>query len=439
MGLGKTIQAIAIMIHYNPWPCLIVCPSSLRMQWRSEILTWCTHTIKKEDVMVIERTNQVFLKNSKIDIVSYTMSASKINEIKKRKYKMVICDESHYIKNRKSIRARKLVPFLKRIRYLILLSGTPLLNRPQELYTQITSFNKSHILTDSLTKKNIALHSLRVFHRFYDFAIRYCNGHMGRFGFDANGASNSMELHNLLKEHLMVRRTKAEVLPQLPKKIRQRVYVDITKGYEKKVEKQFEELKTIWNEMDENGLNLREKIKKMYEHQHQIMDLYRLSSRAKIKSCVEYLQLIFDSKLKSNEKLIIFAHHRYILDVIEDCIEKFMKENVDRYGKALYGYIRIDGSIPSSRRHILLQAFQNRKECLIALLSIRACNVGLNMVASHHIVFVEMDWNPGNNLQAEDRIHRIGQTQICHIQYLLSPSTFDDRLWRMNNFQMIIS
>lgn len=450
MGLGKTIQAIALLLHYHTvWPALIVVPSTLKVQWKFEVLKWAP-SLCEADVHIITKGSKPIRDEASIVIVGYSMAQSMFSTAKKKglkciletnRYKMVVCDESHYLKNRKSLRARFLVPLIRCAKYKVLLSGTPMLNRPEELFMQIRALNIDAILNkevlrlakekgdpaglDATYKKSM------VFSTFYKFAARYCNGHQGRFGYDTTGCSRVKELHGILTRHVMIRRLKMNVLTQLPKKMRQRVLVDITPSKQRAIEKQYEEIKS---KMEDTSGTLREQMRRLYEHKHMIMELYRMSCDAKIPACVEYVKMMMENLGERQEKIIIFAHHRAMLDALEvKAVEPHMKRT-----KNYKGYIRIDGSVASKDRHQLVQAFQNNPECFVALLSIRACNVGLNMTASHNVVFCEMDWNPGNNLQAEDRVHRIGQTQTCHLHYIISPVTFDDKMWRMNNRKMAV-
>ena len=141
---------------------------------------------------------------------------------------------------------------------------------------------------------------------------------------------------------------------------------------------------------------------------------YMLTSKAKMKGVAEYVSYLIQSECK----FIIFAHHLEMLDAIQ---EQVIKENVK--------FIRIDGSTSSDGRYRGVQAFQNNKDCLVAVLSILAAGQGLTLTAASTVVIAEMAWAPGVMIQAEDRAHRIGQVKSVNIHYLFGPNTLDEYIW----------
>ena len=131
-------------------------------------------------------------------------------------------------------------------------------------------------------------------------------------------------------------------------------------------------------------------------------------------SVISYLQKL----LNLRKKILVFAHHQEMLDSIE---EFYKSKNCE--------YIRIDGSTPSNKRHAMIEKFQNQSNVLVGILSITACSSGLTLTAGKAVVFAELYWNPGTLLQAEDRIHRIGQTDNVEIHYLVCKGTIDEMVW----------
>lgn len=147
-----------------------------------------------------------------------------------------------------------------------------------------------------------------------------------------------------------------------------------------------------------------EKAEDYYKKRESLMEAYRLSGAAKLDGVVEYIL----SLLENDVKLLIFAHHRAILDRIE----------ADLNAKK-FKLIRIDGEVDMADRQARVDIFQNNKDVVAALLSISAAGVGLTLTASSTVVFAELHWTPGMLIQAEDRAHRIGQKNCVNCHYLI--------------------
>ncbi|KAM9287591.1 SWI/SNF-related matrix-associated actin-dependent regulator of chromatin subfamily A-like protein 1 isoform 3-T4 [Morus bassanus] len=333
MGLGKTIQAICIAAYYRKeWPLLVVTPSSVRFTWAE--------------------------------------------------------DESHFLKNVKTARCRVAMPLLKAARRVILLSGTPAMSRPAELYTQIVAVQPSF------------------FPQFHSFGLRYCDARKMPWGWDYSRSSNLTELKILLEESIMIRRLKSDVLSQLPAKQRKMVVV-APEGISAKTKA------VLAAEA--------EKMAKGYGNKQQektaLLLFYSRTAEAKIHSVIEYILELLES---GNHKFLVFAHHKVMLDAV---VAELEKKHVE--------YIRIDGSTPSAERQSLCQKFQSSEKQVVAVLSLTAANMGLTLSAAELVVFAELFWNPGVLIQAEDRAHRIGQTSSVNVHYLVAKGTADDYLWPM--------
>lgn len=155
MGVGKTIQSLAIIsIYRHEWPFLVICPSSLRFNWQQEILNWCGDFIKKSEIQVYAKGGTPIRENIKAMIVSYDL-AWKIKDMLDI-FKAVIADEAHYLKNTGNKRSDNLMPYLSSRKRIILLTGTPALAKPREIYNLI-----------SIVRPD-------VFINFKEFGYRYC-------------------------------------------------------------------------------------------------------------------------------------------------------------------------------------------------------------------------------------------------------------------------
>ncbi|NWQ65588.1 SMAL1 protein, partial [Neopipo cinnamomea] len=386
MGLGKTIQAICIAAYYQKeWPLLVVTPSSVRFTWAEAFHRWLP-SLSPDSTNVIV-TGKDNLTGSLINIISFDL-LSKMDKQLKSTFQVVIVDESHFLKNIKTARCRAAMPLLKAAKRVILLSGTPAMSRPVELYTQIVAVQPSF------------------FPQFHSFGLRYCDARKMPWGWDYSGSSNLTELKLLLEESIMIRRLKSDVLSQLPAKQRKMVVV-APEGIRAKT-------KAV---LEAEAKKMAKGYKSKQQEREALLVFFSRTAEAKIHSVLEYILELLES---GNNKFLVFAHHKIMLDAV---VAELEKKHVE--------YIRIDGSTPSVERQSLCQKFQFSEKQVVAVLSLTAANMGLTLSAADLVVFAELFWNPGILIQAEDRAHRIGQTSSVNIHYLVARGTADDYLWPM--------
>lgn len=384
MGLGKTIQAIAIVNYYNEWPLLVVTPSSVRYSWLEAFHTWLP-SLEKEEITVIN-SGKDHIPNNKAILMSYDLLSKMQDAIIMRKFKAVVMDESHFIKNPKSSRTKAAQAIMNNVKRIIMLTGTPALSRPIELYTQISALQS------------------RDFFTYKQYGVRYCNGKTNHWGWDCSGSSNMEELRILLEECVMIRRLKSEVLKQLPPKTRQIIMLDPSRLCSKN--KVLKAMAAKLKRVELKGM----------ERRGVLLEYFHETGIAKLPAVVEYIADL----LENDQKFLCFAHHQHVLDGICERIEN---KEVD--------YIRIDGAVKSEDRKRLCDKFQNNDDCKVAVLSITAANAGITLTAASLVMFAELFWNPGILVQAEDRAHRIGQEDSVTVQYLVAKGTADDEMWSL--------
>lgn len=387
MGLGKTLQGLALCAFYKQdWPVLVACPSSLRFVWQEAVIEWLGEIISPQDIKVIAtgKDNPTGL----INIVSYGLLSKTLDKKTNRPINVVICDECHFLKNSRAQRTKAALPFLKRSKRVILLSGSPAVNRPVELFTQV--------------------HALRpkLFPNFHEFARRYCDAYVDAMGFyDTSGCSNSLELAHLLRKAIMIRRLKKDVLTQLKPKTRQRFLVKLSKADAKKIEA----LQAALDNVDLDRPS-------QWAGKSSVTKMYQATGKAKIPAVKEYVTDLIEAS--NTTKFLVFAHHLEMLDALEQlCVSKKVK------------YIRICGKTAQPKRGPLVHRFQNDPSVRVAVLSIKAAGQGLTLTAASTVIMAEMAWEPGQLLQCEDRCHRIGQLSPVNIQYIIAASTLDERIW----------
>ncbi|XP_075980389.1 SWI/SNF-related matrix-associated actin-dependent regulator of chromatin subfamily A-like protein 1 [Anticarsia gemmatalis] len=392
MGLGKTFQALAIASYYrHNWPLLIVTTSSMRETWQNKIhellpsvpmMNVVTLTTGKDAQLVADKQTEVV-------IISYKIASMRTDLLKSKMFGMVIIDESHYLKSHKAQCTAALGALTRRCGRAVLLSGTPALSRPAELYTQL------------------ALIEPGLFPSYTDYGKRYCDGKLTNFGWNMTGQSNLTELQIILQKRFLIRRTKEQVLTKLEEKTRESVLLD--------------ETLLQYNQEEQKGLS---KMAEMYksstssDKHSALITYFAESARVKIPAICKYLkQQLEDDNLG---KLLVFAHHKPVIDAI--CL------TLDEAG---VHYICIVGSTPANTRADLVERFQHTESCRVAVLSITAANSGLTLTAASLVLFAELHWNPGILTQAEARAHRIGQTARVCVRYLLARRTADDYMWPM--------
>ncbi|XP_059708548.1 DNA annealing helicase and endonuclease ZRANB3 isoform X2 [Haemorhous mexicanus] len=404
MGLGKTIQAIAISYYYkNEWPLLIVVPSSLRYPWVDEMEKWIPE-LSPDDISIIQNKTDIGgISTSKVTILGYGLLTSDaqtlVDTLYRQKFKVVVIDESHYMKSRNATRSKILLPIVQKALRAVLLTGTPALGRPEELFMQIEALFP------------------RRFGTWNEYAKKYCDARVRFFGkrrqWDCRGASNLEELHQLLSE-IMIRRLKNDVLTQLPPKVRQRIPFDLPQAAAKNLNATFAEWEKLMRSLRSDATE---------SHFSEVMSLitrmYKETAIAKAGAVKDYIKMMLDN---DKLKFLVFAHH---LSMLQACTEAVIESKAR--------YIRIDGSVPSAERIHLVNQFQKDPETRVAILSIQAAGQGLTFTAATHVVFAELYWDPGHIKQAEDRAHRIGQCSSVNIHFLIAKGTMDTLMWAMLN------
>ncbi|KAJ8934751.1 hypothetical protein NQ318_004601 [Aromia moschata] len=387
MGLGKTFQALAIANYYaNDWPLLIATTANMKTVWEETIRYYLPSiSILQVQYMVSRKDN---ILDAKILIVSHDMMKRSLGKLSANNFGVVIIDESHVLKCSETQNFEAANALSKKAKRIILLSGTPALSKPSELYTQLS-------LIDST-----------FFGSFYVYSARYCDGKRTNFGWDSTGKSNLQELEIVLAKRFMIRRTKDDVLKALPNKKQEIIKLDTN-------------LQEFSDQDKEclNALALRYNQQKNLAENHAVLlEYFVTTAKMKIPSVCSHVLQVLERKVK----FIVFAHHQIMLNAIEEIVKK---KGVN--------YIRIGGSTGSDQRKYLMSKFQEDDECLCAILSITSCNAGITLTAASLVLFAELHWNPSILYQAASRAHRIGQQNTVVVQYLLASGTTDDYMWAL--------
>jgi len=250
------------------------------------------------------------------------------------------------------------------------------------------------------------------------------------------GANFTRELHVVLTSSVMIRRLKKDILKSLPKKSRYLLKIEIENNV-KKLEfqkflyemKQYEELmkkksnvfrKTapvvVMNGNSDDEIEDNDDKEEVSDKTTTLMKLFSESGKEKLPAMLKYITRYMEKY--PNNKILLFAHHLEVLDGVSN----YCDENK-------LSYIRIDGSTSAEVRFGLCESFQNDINIRIGVLGITAAGIALTLTSANIVFFLELYWTPGALIQAEDRVHRIGQLQKVEIYYFFAEHTIDELLW----------
>lgn len=385
MGLGKTIQAIAyLQLYASERPAVIVVPASLKMNWHNEISKWMT---TGDIVTVVNGGNPVpvFETGTTILIINYDVLGKWLEYLRKSVPAIVIFDEAHYMKNSGSQRSKAGRELAKIAKKVICLTGTPLTNRPIELYPLL-----SMIAPQAWSNE-------------WQYKQRYCHPRHNGYGWDFTGASNLDELHELIKPY-MVRRTKSQVLTELPEKRYAPVILTLSKSSLKEYDLVMAGLKDVIRKVDRQHPQATANVLAEIERAKQAV------AHAKLDAVIEWI----DNFLDSGNKLVVFCNHRFVIDRLAEI-----------YGDSA---VILDGTCTLAEREKAVSEFQNNPRVKLFIGNIKAAGVGITLTAASDVAFIEYPWTPGDLTQAIDRCHRIGQKSSVTAWFLAVQNTIEEKI-----------
>ena len=383
MGLGKTRQAIvALDVAVPKGTILVVCPASLKLNWKREILLVDPDArieVLGHDTKPVDHPRWV--------IVNYDLLKRTAPRLRDIGWAAIVLDEAHFIKNasQRTQHCLKLLGVQDEAKapligpdHVYLLTGTPMTGRPRDLFNLLRCVGHPSARS------------------FLSFAKRYCGAYRNDFGWVTTGASNIDELNLLMKE-VMLRRTKDEVL-DLPPKVRSWVPVDISEaGAALTAIENFLEWYQTTDPERPNDTQFLARLTKVRVALH----------KAKHKAVSERIKDV----IASGEKAVVFT-------VFNDGVERHRKE----FGEAC---VTITGSQSGAQRMAAVDRFQSDSTVRVAICNIIAGGVGITLTAGTHVIFQDLDWVPANHAQAEDRCYRLGQTKRVTVEYFHAEGSLD--------------
>jgi len=476
MGLGKTAQVISFLgnifsNHEVKGPFLIIVPSSTKDNWLREFEKWCPELeVRAYYGSQFERAElRHELRETKgsynIILTTYQIAASQKEDrafLKHMNFKIMILDEGHMMKNMTSLRYKHLMSINSDCRFL--LTGTPIQNTLQELISLLTFIMPKLFITDEVSLRKI-------------FEVK-----------TGTAAFLSTERVNKAKQIMdpfVLRRKKDEVLKELPKKYEKIIYCDATEYQRKLYQQTLEVSRSNFNNTMEDGDNTETKqinnvlmeLRKISDHPLLIRSLYtddklKPMSRditneeqfceSEPKYVFEDMQFLSDfelhtycvnykylnkyklkqedwmnagkvQKLKEilaeckarNDKILLFSQFTRMLDILETVLDSLN-----------YKYLRLDGQTPVTERQERIDDFNNSPDIFVFLLSTKAGGFGINLTAANVVIIYDLDFNPHNDKQAEDRAHRVGQTRDVTVMKLVTKDTIEESILNISTMKL---
>jgi SWI/SNF-related matrix-associated actin-dependent regulator of chromatin subfamily A-like protein 1 len=385
-GLGKTIESLAwLLLHPDKKPVIVVVPKSAKLNWKKEAEAW----MPDPKVQILSTTTITEI-TGEIVIINYDILHYWLQELKKINTEILILDEAHKIKSNATKRTKAVKKLAKKIPNIICLTGTPIENKPVEIY------NILHLIDEN------------IFPSFQKFAREYCNPQWNGYGWDYSGASHLDKLNRILTGTVMLRRLKNDVLKDLPGKTYSYVPIEIDNRKEyHEAEKNFIEFvrKTKGEETAERISEVEELAKTEI--------LKQVAVKGKLSQAIEWIK----DFIETDEKLVVFATHKFV-------IERLMTEFSEIA-------VKIDGSVTAKQRQTAVDDFQKNNKIRLFVGNIQAASECITLTVANNLVFLELPWSPKSIEQASDRIHRITQERKVIIYYLLAEKTIEEKIARI--------
>jgi SWI/SNF-related matrix-associated actin-dependent regulator 1 of chromatin subfamily A len=394
-GLGKTIESLSLLrLHPTKLlPAVIVCPSTVKLQWMFEIHRICGSG-KEFLVQVIQSGKERAMPGFQIYVITYDMLKNNdmFSFLPDGTIKMIIIDECQRIKNHLSDRAKAVQKVAKQTEHVIAMSGTPIKNNAGEYFTVL-----------NLVKPTMFPH----YQRYID---NYCDAYSSGWSQKIGGLKDADRFHEDTKD-IIIRRTKAEVLKDLPSLDRKFHHVELDRKLNKAYAAAMQELDDILYSSDGSEF---EKATNMIA----IMSKMRhITGISKVAECIDFAT---EFLLSTDRKLVIFTHHQDVMSMLQTQLDVWCAEG--NFGKTCVLHSGLDGNA----RQALVERFKQSSEARLMIASTLAAGEGLNLQFCSDAVILERQWNPANEEQVEGRFHRFGQLNNVSITYMLASGTIDE-------------
>lgn len=386
MGLGKSLQLLSYIVQYKKYPALVVCPANLKVHWKNQTQEHFGLDMTILSGMIPRKTKA--LKGHSLYCINYEILEYWLPFLKRMQFRLIGGDEVQAIGNLKAKRTRLFMRLCKEVPHVVLLSGTPLVNRPWELFPSL------HLLRPEEYSSP------------FSYGMEFCEGENSFGTWKFKGAKNLDKLHKKLVKSVMIRRTKEQVLKDLPplRRFVEPIEISDRKQYD------YAEKDIISWLIETKGLEVAERAAHS-ERYTKFTYLKHLAAQLKL----DNLMLWIDSFLKeTDEKLLVGTIHR---DILAKLVTKY--ETCCTF---------IQGGMTQKQRSKAESDFRFGKDCRILFGNEKAAGVGLNLPEASTVLVAEFPWNPGTCDQFVARAHRLTTKHTVDAYYLVADRTIEELL-----------
>lgn len=398
MGLGKTVETLSyIGTEQGTFPALIVAPLVTLNNWQREIEKFLKLKSRNGRLIDDKPPTSTIIRVGKSEdlgkydfyIINYELLFKRYKDLAKLNLKTIVCDEVQNLRSKttQKYHAIKKLSALESIKYRIGLSGTPIYNRGSEIWPIVD------ILRPGLLGS------------FKEFCEYFC--YINEKGKAIVLENKRESLRNMLQKHVMLRRKKTDVLQELKEKIRHKEIIDADINYYNK------ELEKIWKKLEDDRKAAQTAFDASTAYQRAIQSERQVAGVAKLPHVINFVKNIMEIE----ESVVVFCHHKAIHSLLHQSLAEFKPASI------------IGGQSDKERQNSI-DMFQNG-ETKLMIAGLRAGNVGINLTRAKYVIFAELDWSPAIHLQAEDRLHRIGQKSTVFAYYLMGNGTLDEHVARV--------
>lgn len=391
----NTIQSLAYLAsEKNAFPVLVVAPLVTLQNWQREIDKFLKRKSRNGRIVEDDAPTSTIIRVGKsedlgkydIYIINYELLYKRYQDLSKLNLRTLVCDEVQNLRSKttQKYHAIKNLSGLESVKYRIGLSGTPIYNRGSEIWPIVD------ILRPGLLGS------------FREFCEYFC--YVNEKGKAIVLENKRESLRNMLQKHVMLRRKKSDVLTELKEKVRYKEIIDADINYYNK------ELEKIWKKLEDDRKIARNAFDASSAYQRAIQSERQAAGAAKLPHVINFVKNIMEIE----ESVVVFCHHKSIHSLLHQSLAEFKPAAI------------IGGQSDKERQH-QIDSFQDGQTKLM-IAGLRAGNVGINLTRAKYVIFAELDWSPAIHLQAEDRLHRIGQKNTVFAYYLMGNGTLDEHV-----------
>ena len=397
-GLGKTIQCLSLLrLHPEKLlPVVIVAPTSVKLQWMWEIQRWCcpngTEQQKRQFLtQVISSGKDRAMPGFKIYIITYDL-LKKDNIFKYvPEIKTIIIDECQRIKNHLSDRAKAVQRIAKKTEHIIPMSGTPITNHAGEYFTVLNLVAPTR------------------FPQYQRYIDNYCDSYANGWSQKIGGLKNPHHFHDDTKD-IIIRRTKSEVLKDLPALDRKFYHVELDRNMNQTYAKALDELDDIFYS-DESEFN------KSSQTIAIMSKLRHITGISKVANCIDF---VTEFLLSCDRKIVIFTHHQDVAILLQASLDKWLSDG--GFDKSLHLHSGLDGNA----RAELIKTFKDEPSRRLLIAATLVAGEGINLQFCSDAILLERQWTAAAEEQTEGRFHRFGQLNPISMTYMIASGTIDE-------------